>query len=137
MQGMADSAPANDYKAKMVRDFMSTVRWQLLAGLVISGLALQLSGLNAAISVLLGVAVVLLGTAGAVWMTRPSSLSPTAALVNLLKAEVLKILIVAVLLFVVFKVYAGLVAVALIGGLACAALVSSVALRSFDNGKKA
>lgn len=134
---MSELTSATSYKAKMIRDFLSTLRWQVVSGVLLAVVALQLSGFDAALSVMLGVSVVLLGTAGAVWMTRPAGLSPTAALVNLLKAEVVKILIVAVLLFVVFKVYKELVAVALIGGLACAALVSSVALRAFDNGKKA
>jgi ATP synthase protein I len=46
----------------------------------------------------------------------------------MLKAEAVKILVIAVLLFLVFKLYQQLVPVALIAGLAAAALFSGAAL---------
>jgi ATP synthase protein I len=54
-----------------------------------------------------------------------------------LKAEIVKVFVVAVLLLIVFKLYQGLVPIALIGGLACAALISGAALRTFDEDNKA
>jgi ATP synthase protein I len=53
---------------------------------------------------------------------------PTAILVNLLKAEAVKILVIIILLAIIFNVYKQLVPFALIAGLAAAALFSGAAL---------
>ena len=66
-------------------------------------------------------------------MTRKgSSATPGGALVALLKAEVVKIGVIALVLLAAFKLYVGLVPLALIGGLAAAALMSGAALRTLD-----
>ena len=53
---------------------------------------------------------------------------PTAILVNLLKAEAIKILVIIILLVITFNVYKQLVPFALIAGLAAAAIFSGAAL---------
>lgn len=55
-----------------------------------------------------------------------------SALLSLLKAEAVKIFVIALVLLVIFKFYEELVPLALIGGLACAALISGAALRTLD-----
>ncbi|MEY4592949.1 MAG: hypothetical protein RIR18_1844 [Pseudomonadota bacterium] len=127
----------NDHKEIMKRGFQKTARWQLVAGLVGALVAFLLAGANAAISVMFGAGAVLLGSGAAVLASKSGQPTPTAALVNVLKAELVKILVVAVLLLIVFKFYTGLVAIALIGGLASAALISGAALRAFDDDNKA
>lgn len=73
----------------------------------------------------------MLGSYLAVVSTRGrSSSSPSGALVLLLRAEIIKIGVIALVLLAIFKLYAGLVPLALIGGLACAALISGAAMRT-------
>ena len=55
-----------------------------------------------------------------------------AVLINLLKAEAVKVLVIFVLLLMVFKIYKQLVPFALIAGLAAAALVSGAAMSKLD-----
>ena len=64
---------------------------------------------------------------------RPNSSAPGAVLITLLKAEAIKVLVVAMLLLAVFKYYQGLVPVSLIGGLAGSALASGAGLRAVNN----
>ncbi len=56
----------------------------------------------------------------------------TGVIVALLKAEAIKILVIVVALFATFKFYAGLVPVALIGGLAVSALFAGAGLRTIN-----
>lgn len=110
--------------------YRNMLRWQVLATLFVTVAAGALSGVPAAISALLGGVAVIVGAwfAAKIAEKGQSKTQPTAVLLNLLKAEAVKILIIAVILFVVFKAYQSLVPFALIAGLAAAALFSGAAL---------
>lgn len=75
------------------------------------------------------------GYAGLMMARRPSIAAPSAILITLLKAEAVKLLIIAMLLLVIFKYYQGLVPLSLIGGLAGSALASGAGLRAVNNEK--
>lgn len=103
---------------------------QLVATLAVAVAAIFISGLNASISAGLGGASVILGALAATVIAKRSfsSKDSTAILVNLLKAEAVKILVIIILLVIIFNVYKQLVPFALIAGLAAAALFSGAAL---------
>jgi len=103
---------------------------QLVATLSVAVVALLLSGLNAGVSAVLGGASVVLGALAATAIAKrgANQTDPTAILLNLLKAEAVKILVIIVLLVIIFKVYGQLAPFALIAGLAAAALFSGAAL---------
>jgi len=107
---------------------------QCVATLVVAALALILSGLNAGISAVLGGASVVIGAffASKVASRGKNNTEPSAILINLLKAEAVKILVIIVLLFITFIVYKQLVPFALIAGLAAAALFSGAALSKLN-----
>jgi len=93
-----------------------------------------LSGLNAGISAILGGASVMIGAYVASMVARRSEgkSEASAILINLLKAEAVKILVIIVLLVVIFGFYKQLVPFALIAGLAAAALFSGAALSKLN-----
>ena len=64
---------------------------------------------------------------------RPNGGTPGGILFSLLKAEVIRVLVIATLLLVAFGYYRGLVSWALIGGLAGAVLVSGAGLLAVNN----
>jgi ATP synthase protein I len=103
---------------------------QLVATLTVAVVAMFFSGLNASVSAMLGGASVLLGAVAATAIAKRSANSEdsTAILINLLKAEAVKILVIIILLVIIFNVYKQLVPFALIAGLAAAALFSGAAL---------
>lgn len=103
---------------------------QLVATLAVAVVALLVSGLSACVSAVLGGASVVLGALAATAIAKrgANQADPTAILLNLLKAEAVKILVIIVLLIIIFKVYRQLVPFALIAGLAAAALFSGAAL---------
>lgn len=106
------------------------LRLQGLATLAVTILAGLLAGQYAAYSALFGGVSVVLGAwcASRIVLKGQYKKEPTAVLLNLLKAEAVKIIVVAVFLFVVFKSFQALVPVALIAGLAASALFSGAAL---------
>lgn len=107
------------------------VRWQIIATAVVAVVAFLLAGMHAALSALGGGAAAVLGGYVAVLSTRGrSSTTPSGALVVLLRAEIIKIGVIALVLLAIFKLYTGLIPLALIGGLACAALMSGAAMRT-------
>lgn len=110
--------------------YRNMLRWQVMATAAVTILALVVSGPQAAVSALLGGVSVVIGAWFASRIAEKGRLKtdPTAVLLNLLKAEAVKILIIAIILFVVFKLYQALVPFALIAGLAGAALFSGAAL---------
>jgi ATP synthase protein I len=103
---------------------------QLVATFCVAAVVFFISGLSASISALLGGSSVVLGAYAATKVARRgvNNTDATAILVNLLKAEAVKILVIIIMLLVVFKVYEQLVPFALIAGLAAAALFSGAAL---------
>ena len=124
-----------DNRILMRRAFHRTARWQVIAAAISAVAAFVLVGTHAAFSALAGGAAVLSGSYAATLVARAGQVNATAALLNVLKAEAVKILVITVLLLVTFKFYTGLVPLALVGGLACAALISGAALRAFDEDK--
>jgi ATP synthase protein I len=116
------------------RAYNKAVRWQIIITVLISGVSLLLAGVNAAISATAGGASVIAGGyAGVLIAQSPSGSAAGTILITLLKAEVVKILVIAILLLITFKYYQGLVPLALIGGLAGSALASGAGLRTVNN----
>lgn len=90
--------------------------------------------MNAAISAIAGGASVIVGGfAGMMMARRPNGGTPGGVLFALLKAEVIRVLVIAMLLLVAFRYYRGLVSWSLIGGLAGAVLLSGAGLRAVNN----
>jgi ATP synthase protein I len=112
--------------------FSKMLRLQLIATSTVVVASLVISGLHAGISALLGGAAVIIAAFIASKIAQRKSVEAAAVLVNLLKAEAVKVLIIIVMLFVTFKVYKQLVPFALIIGLAGAALVSGAAMSKLD-----
>ncbi len=112
--------------------FSKMLQWQLSATFVVVIIALIVSGMHAAISALAGGLAVTVGAYFASKIAQRSSKEAATVLVNLLKAEAVKIVIIVVLLFITFKVYRQLVPFALIAGLAAAALFSGAAMSKLD-----
>ena len=112
--------------------FSKMLRLQLIATATVAIASLAISGLHAGISALLGGAAVIIAAFIASKIAQRKSVEAAAVLVNLLKAEAVKVLIIIVMLFVTFKVYKQLVPFALIIGLAAAALVSGAAMSKLD-----
>jgi ATP synthase protein I len=108
--------------------FSSMLRWQLLATGVVALFALFIFGVHAGISAVAGGLSVVVAAFVSSKIAQRSNKEASAILINMLKAEAIKILLVVILLFITFKVYKQLVPMALIAGLAAAALFSGAAL---------
>lgn len=119
---------------KISRAFSKAARWQIIMTVLISGVSLLAAGMNAAISAIAGGASVIAGGfAGMMMARRPNGGTPGGVLFALLKAEVIRVLVIAMLLLVAFRYYRGLVSWSLIGGLAGAVLLSGAGLRAVNN----
>lgn len=107
---------------------------QVIATAAVAVVALVLSGLYAGLSAALGGASVIIGAYAASMIARRSKNKndPSAILINLLKAEAVKILVIIVALLIIFVVFKQLVPFALIAGLAAAALFSGAALSKLN-----
>lgn len=115
--------------------YKKAAKWQSISTLVIAFLAYCLAGLPGAVSAVIGGGAVLISGFAASRIARRSenSLNSGAILFSLLKAEVAKILIIVLLLFAGFKLYAeSIVPMALIMALAVAALLSGTAIFALD-----
>ena len=115
------------------RAYNKAVRWQVIATALVAIASFALAGSHAAISALMGGVSVIAGSYAGVASTRKSSTDPSALLITLLKAEAIKIVVIVLLLLAIYKFYAGLVPLALIGGLASAALIAGAGLRNINN----
>jgi ATP synthase protein I len=112
--------------------FSSMLRWQLVATGVVALVALLIFGVHAGISAVAGGLSVVVAAFVASKIAQRSNKEASAILINMLKAEAIKILLVVILLFITFKVYKQLVPMALIAGLAAAALFSGAAMAKQD-----
>lgn len=112
--------------------FSSMLRWQLVATGVVALVALFIFGVHAGISAVAGGLSVVVAAFVASKIAQRSNKETSAILINMLKAEAIKILLVVILLFITFKVYKQLVPMALIAGLAAAALFSGAAMAKQD-----
>lgn len=106
------------------------IRWQILVTALVGMLAAVLGNQSAGISAALGGVSVIVGAwvASRIAIRGEHMHQSTAVLINMLKAEAVKILIIAISLFVTFKFYDALVPFALVAGLGAAALFSGAAL---------
>jgi len=107
---------------------------QVIATVAVAIAATLLSGLHAGVSAILGGASVVAGAyvASKVAKRGDGKTEPSAILINLLKAEAVKILVIIVALVIIFGFYKQLVPFALIAGLAAAALFSGAALSKLN-----
>ena len=115
------------------RAFGKAVRWQIVVTLLIAAVAFVFADVHVSLSIMGGGAAVMLGGFAAIALARKKQPATAgSALLLLLKAEMVKIVVIALVLLAIFKLYEQLVPLALIGGLACAALISGAALRTLD-----
>jgi ATP synthase protein I len=108
--------------------FNNMLRLQLIVTVLITLAAFAISGMSAGISGFIGGLSVLVGAFFSTRIAGREAKTPSSALMNLLKAEALKILIIIVVLFVAFKFYKQLVPPALLAGVAGTALISGAAI---------
>lgn len=126
-----------DTRITISRAFRSAARWQIIMTVFLASAVWLLVGVHAAASALLGGASVLAGGyAGVVTVRRHGNSTPSMVLVTLLKAEVVRVTVITLLLLAAFKLYKGLVPLALIGGLTVAVLISGAVLRTQGNENK-
>jgi ATP synthase protein I len=95
---------------------------------------LAIAGVHAAVSAFAGgFSVVIGGIAGAfIAKSGDKKQQAGAILIAMLKGEAVKIFVIALLLFITFKVYSDLVPMALIIGLAASAILSGAAFFGLD-----
>ena len=123
-------------KEKVTAIFKRAAKWQSLSTLVIAVVAYAIAGESGLISALIGGGVVLAGSFIATRIARRSENSTRAGaiLINLLLAEAVKILVIVMLLWLSFKVYADqLVLMALFCSLAAAAILSGSAVYALNS----
>ena len=119
---------------KTSRVFNQAARWQVIAIVLVAIASFLISGFPAAISAAMGGFCVMLGAYIGLASTRGRvSANASVVLITMLKAEAIKVVVIAVLLFAAFKFYKGLVPLALISGLAVSALMAGVGLRTMNN----
>ncbi len=130
---LAASAPEIE---KVTAIFKRAAKWQSISTLGIAAVAYVLAGMPGLISALIGGAVVLIGSFVATRIARRSerSTQASAILINMLLAEAVKILVIVMLLWLSFKVYADqLVLMALFCSLAAAAILSGSAVYALNS----
>ena len=120
-----------------MRDMLiALMKRQVLVTLVAAALMAIFFGINGAVSAACGGFAVVLGSLAASLKLRKiwhvADKTATGALGSLLMAEVIKIVVIAIALLVVFKVYKQLVPMALIAGLAAAAILSGASVLVID-----
>jgi ATP synthase protein I len=106
------------------------IKIQLIVTLAIILASCLLGGIRAGLSAMAGGGAVIIGSLAAFWVVREKQQDSGSVIVTLLKAEAIKILVIFMTLLLVFRVYTGLVPLALICGLGAAALLSGAALFS-------
>jgi len=115
--------------------FRQMAKWQILATSVVAIGAFFLSGLHGALSALAGGWAAIAGGYAASLIAKrgDDKKEPGAILISMLKAEAVKIIVIAALLLITFKVYTeNLVPLALILGLAASAILSGAAVTSLN-----
>jgi ATP synthase protein I len=130
IRGFANLEPQNLRKPEVDQVFIRMIKTQLIVTLaVVVGWCL-LGGIHAGVSALAGGGAVIIGSLAAFWVMRDKQQDAGSVLVKLLKAEAVKMVVIFLTLLLVFKVYAGLVPLALLSGLGATALLSGTALFS-------
>lgn len=133
---MAKSQPEIE---KIASVFKRAAKWQSLSTVSIALVAFAFAGLPGLISGLIGGGAVLAGSFVATRIARRSENSKQAGaiLANMLIAEAVKILVIVLLLWLSFKVYADhIVLMALFSSLAAAAILSGTAVYALNSESK-
>lgn len=132
-QNTAASVPETE---KVTVIFKRAARWQLLSTLLIASVAGWFTGLAGTVSAIIGGGTVLAGGFVAVCIARRSAGSRRAGaiLANMLVAEAAKILVIVLLLWLSFRIYAdNIVLMALFSALAAAAILSGTAVYALNS----
>lgn len=114
------------YKKMIVRQLIFGIITAIILGLIFQSIHTGLSLLAGIMPVVLGVIV------ASPIATKRNKNNPSSIVINALKAEAAKILIILVMLWLEFKFYSELVPMALILGLVMAALISGLAISNID-----
>jgi ATP synthase protein I len=114
--------------------YKQMAKWQLLATSAVAVLAFFLAGMHPAISALAGGLSAVVGGFCGVFIAKNGDKKNEAGaiLIAMLKAEAVKIIVIALLLFLIFKFYQQLVPLALILGLAASAIMSGATFVGLD-----
>lgn len=116
----------NDFEEQNI--FSGMLRSQLLATTAVAIIAYIISGEHAYVSALAGGLAVAIATFIASKLIASKRKDAASILMSMLKAELVKLLLIVLFLFGVFKGYKDLVSGALIAGLAVAAIVSGATI---------
>jgi ATP synthase protein I len=108
--------------------FSKMLRAQLLATLIVALIAFIISGIHAGFSALAGGLSVVLAAFIASKMAISKRTDAASVLGSMLKAELIKIILIILFLFITIKFYKYLVPLALIAGLATAAILSGATI---------
>lgn len=130
---LAASAPEIE---KVTAVFKRAAKWQSLSTLAIAVAAFWLAGLPGLVSALIGGGVVLVASFIAMRIAKRSekSTQASAILINMLVAEAVKILLIVMLLWLGFRIYADhMVLMALFSALAAAAILSGTAVYALNS----
>ena len=130
--GLATNSNSKDGVVKS-SVYSEMLRWQLIATVAVVLIASLISGVHAGFSSFIGGSAVIIAAFIASKIAQRNVTDASAILVNLLKAEAVKVLVIVVLLFITFKVYKQLVPFALIAGLAAAAFFSGAAISKLND----
>ena len=120
-------------------DFLSTtykkmIVRQLVFGIVVAIILGFIFTIHAGLSLLAGIMPVVLGVIVASPIANKKNKdNPASIVINALKAEAIKILLILGVLWLEFKFYSDLVPMALVFGLIAAALISAIAISNIDN----
>ena len=107
---------------------------QLVFGIVVAIILGFIFTIHAGLSLLAGIMPVVLGVVVASPIANKKNKdNPASIVINALKAEAIKILLILVVLWLEFKFYSDLVPMALVFGLIAAALISAIAISNIDN----
>ena len=107
---------------------------QLVFGIVVAIILGFIFTIHVGLSLLAGIMPVVLGVVVASPIANKKNKdNPASIVINALKAEAIKILLILVVLWLEFKFYSDLVPMALVFGLIAAALISAIAISNIDN----
>ena len=115
--------------------YRKVVYQQLLASLIVGTLAGFIFNIHAGLSVLSGALPVIIGTVVATPIAnlKKNKRSPGSIVISALKAEAVKIAVIFIALWLVYKFYVQLVPIALVIGLIMSVLISCLAISDIDN----
>ncbi|MDB4138647.1 ATP synthase subunit I [Methylophilaceae bacterium] len=115
--------------------YRKVVYQQLLVSLIVGVLAGFFFNIHVGLSVFLGALPVIIGTVVATPIANLKKIkrSPGSIVISALKAEAVKIAVIFIALWLVYKFYVQLVPIALVIGLILSVLISCLAISDIDN----